>query len=129
MNSLGNELSDDDADDNVTLLQLKERVKVMPQRPQVQVRNQKQMTKANAKNNSRLNNKAKKDKGGSGGRGGARAGGGRGTSKGGRGGPLISTRAPRATKANLPGRGSNVPPIPDFGKSTKIEKTGKIGKV
>ena len=60
MDSLRNELSDEDADDNVTLLQLRERVEIMPQPPYVQVRNQKQMAKANSKNNSRLGNKAKK---------------------------------------------------------------------
>ena len=40
-----------------------------------------------------------------------------------------SLRATRATRSNSSGDGSNVLPIPDFGKSTKIEKTGKIGKV
>ena len=60
MDSLRNESSDDDADDAVTLLQLSGRVEVMPQPPHAQVRNQKQMTEANSKNNSRLSDKAKK---------------------------------------------------------------------
>ena len=59
MDSLRNELSDDNADDNVTLLQLRETVKVMPQPSQVKVQNRKQMTEANSKNNSRLKNKAR----------------------------------------------------------------------
>ena len=46
--------SGDDAEDDLTLAQLAMRGEVIPQPPQIQVRNRKQRSQANSSNNSRL---------------------------------------------------------------------------
>lgn len=62
--------SGDDAEDDLTLAQLSMRGEVIPQLPQIQVRNRKQKGQANSSNNSRLGHGTQDGRVGRGARGG-----------------------------------------------------------
>ena len=67
---LPNGSSDDNDEDNVRLAQMAMRGEVIPQPPQIQVRNRKQRSQANSSNNSRLGHGGHGGRVGCGGRGG-----------------------------------------------------------